>query len=110
MVRMSGRNFVIELFLVHTMHEAKFSEMTIALQGRLMGPYPFGCFLVSPGPTYGRNIKSKAVNHFGRFPRKLYFGTAVSKIEYCNPAGHPEPNRTGAWVPGKISRVGSGTG
>ena len=71
MGRMLGRNFVIELFLVHTLHETKFSKMTITLQRRPMGPYPFGCFLVSPGPTYGRNIKSKAVNHFGRFPRKL---------------------------------------
>ena len=73
MGRMSGRNFVIELFLVHIVHEAKFSKMTIALQGRPMGPYHCGCFLVSPGPTYGRNIKSKAVNHFGRFPRKFVF-------------------------------------
>jgi hypothetical protein len=35
-----------------------------------MGTYLFGLFLVSPGPTYGQNIPSKAFNHLLRFSHK----------------------------------------
>ena len=45
---MLGRNIIIELFLVFTLHETKHSKRTITLEGRPMGPYRLGVFLVSP--------------------------------------------------------------
>ena len=50
----------------------KFSKMVTTPKGRHMGPYPFGLFLVSPSPTYGQNITSKAFHHLGDFPRQTF--------------------------------------
>jgi hypothetical protein len=56
MNKMSGRNFVNRFFFVNIFPLAeKPSKMVIAPEGRHMGPYPFGLFLVSLGPTYGQN-------------------------------------------------------
>ncbi len=70
MDKISGRNFVIRFFCKYFVIDQKPSKMVITPEGRPMGPYPFGLFLVSPGATYGQNITSKAFNHFGYFPRK----------------------------------------
>ncbi len=45
--------------------------MTVTQEERPMGPHPFGLFLVLSDPTYGQNISSKAVNHFGYLPRQI---------------------------------------
>jgi len=42
-------------------HVQKLSKTVIVLEGRDISTYPVEVFLLSPGPTYGQNISSKAI-------------------------------------------------
>ncbi len=57
----SDRNFVIRFFPKYIAIGQKLSTTVIVLEGRDISTYPFGFFLLSPGPTYGQNISSKVI-------------------------------------------------
>ncbi len=46
------------------------SETVIALEGKPISAYPFRLFLLSPGPTYGQDITSKAISKLVNLPRE----------------------------------------
>jgi hypothetical protein len=68
--KISNQDSIIWFFSESLVVGNKSSKMTITREGRPMGTYPFRLFLVSSDSTYGQNLSSKALTHFGRFPRQ----------------------------------------
>jgi hypothetical protein len=79
MGKISDQNSIIWFFSESLVIGNKSTKVIITRKGRPMGTYAFRLFLVSSDPTYGQNISSKALNHFGRFPRELKIFVEILK-------------------------------
>ena len=74
MRKVSGQNSKIRFFrrpgVLQGSVENRYIKNSISPPEFTMGMNPFRLLLVSPRPTYGRNMESNGVNQLETFPRK----------------------------------------
>ena len=77
MRKVSGKNSKIRFFrrpgVLQRSVENRYIKNSISPPEFTMGMNPFRLLLVSPRPTYGRNMESNGVNQLETFPRKWYY-------------------------------------